>query len=344
MPKPRPPFLQREKTRHGKTVWYFRRGDGPRIRIFAEYGTPEFSAGYEAAYSGQRLEPKTTSPESLEWLIDQYKRSSSWESLSPATRDQRDNIYKNVVKSVGAAPFAAIDRGKIAEGRDRRRLTPNQANNFIKSMRGLFAWAVERGIAPSNPTEGVKLVTIKTSGFHVWSDEEVERYEAKFPRGTRERVWLDVLLYTGLRRGDASRLGPGHVRDGVFKIATEKTGIEVSATIIAPLAETLAVGPIGTETFICGARGEPLTKESFGNYFRRACKAAGVPGAAHGLRKAAATRAGENGVTHLQLQALFGWRGNKLPALYTQTADRARLAADAVKSLSKVRGTPRKPK
>jgi hypothetical protein len=31
-----------------------------------------------------------------------------------------------------------------------------------------------------------------------------------------------------------------------------------------------------------------LTKESFGNEFRKACKAAGVPGSAHGVRKIAA--------------------------------------------------------
>jgi hypothetical protein len=35
-------------------------------------------------------------------------------------------------------------------------------------------------------------------------------------------------------------------------------------------------------------------KESFGNWFRGACQAAGVPGSAHGLRKAGATRAAEH--------------------------------------------------
>jgi len=54
MPRPRPPHLHREITRHKKPVWYVRVGKGPRIRIKAEYGTPEFDAGYQAALSGNK--------------------------------------------------------------------------------------------------------------------------------------------------------------------------------------------------------------------------------------------------------------------------------------------------
>jgi hypothetical protein len=55
MPRPRPPGLHREVTRHGKTVWYVRIDHGPRIRIHAAFGTPEFQAEYQAALAGQPL-------------------------------------------------------------------------------------------------------------------------------------------------------------------------------------------------------------------------------------------------------------------------------------------------
>jgi hypothetical protein len=45
--------------------------------------------------------------------------------------------------------------------------------------------------------------------------------------------------------------------------------------------------------FVCGEAGKPLTKESFGNAFREACRAAGVAKSAHGVRKIGATRAAE---------------------------------------------------
>jgi integrase len=126
-------------------------------------------------------------------------------------------------------------------------------------------------------------------------------------------VWLDVLLYTGLRRGDAVRLGRQHIRDGVASLKTEKTDTLVMLPILSVLAETLAAGPCGDLTFIAGAGGKPLTKESFGNEFRQACKAAGVPGSAHGVRKIAATRAANAGATVAELEAIFGWQGAPWP-------------------------------
>jgi len=46
---------------------------------------------------------------------------------------------------------------------------------------------------------------------------------------------------------------------------------------------TLDAGPCGDLNFIVGTKGNPLTKESFGNEFRDACNLAGVPGRAHGF-------------------------------------------------------------
>ena len=39
MPHPLPRYLNREVTRHGKTVWYVPDARGPRIRIKAPFGT-----------------------------------------------------------------------------------------------------------------------------------------------------------------------------------------------------------------------------------------------------------------------------------------------------------------
>jgi integrase len=100
-----------------------------------------------------------------------------------------------------------------------------------------------------------------------------------------------VLSYTGLRRGDAVRLGKQHVREGEAVITTEKSGGKVEVIIplhlFPALIETLRVGPTSDLHFICGANGKPMTKESFGNMFRDACRAAGIKRSAHGLRKLA---------------------------------------------------------
>jgi integrase len=199
-------------------------------------------------------------------------------------------------------------------------------------MRGLFEWATEAQHVRTNPTLGVKYPKQpKTGGFAPWTEDDIAAYEWRWPIGTRQRVWLDVLAYTGLRRGDVVQLGRQHIRDGVAYIKTEKTDTPVALPILSLLAQTLAAGPCGDLTFIVGANGRSLTKESFGNAFRDACRAAGLRDrSAHGLRKAAATRAAMSGATVLQLNAIFGWSGPKMASLYTETADRTRLAGDSM--------------
>jgi hypothetical protein len=89
----------------------------------------------------------------------------------------------------------------------------------------------------------------------------------------------------------------------------------VTIPILPVLARTLAAGRCGDLTFIVGAKGHPLTKESFGNMFSEATRQAGVKKSARGVRKIAATRAANNGATVAQLNAIFGWTGSAVASL-----------------------------
>jgi integrase len=343
MPRPRPPHLQRHVTRHGNTVWYVRFGHGPRIRLRGAYGTTEFQAAYDAAIKGERAETApTTRTGSLQWLYDRYRESGAWtRDLSAATRRQRENIFVGVMAKSGAEPFGAIKRRDIEAGKDRRRETPSQARNFLDAMRGLFRWALEADHVQIDPTAGVKNPKRKKGeGFKAWSIDDVWTYIAKWPQGTRQYVWLHVLLYVGVRRGDAVMLGKQHVRDGVISFVTEKgrdrVRIEVSRRIEPELAAALADGPCGDLSFICGERGHPLKKESFGNDFKAACVAAGIfDKSAHGLRKLSATIWAERGATEHELMAMFGWMTPQMASLYTRTAHRRKLALRAHDRLSR---------
>jgi integrase len=308
-------------------------GKGPRVRIRGEFGSPEFGTEYQAAITGaaRPQEVKGEAVGSLGWLIARYRETTAWAALSAATRRQRENIFLHVIETAGDKPFAKITSEVILAGRERRASTPAQARNFLDAMRGLFRWATEAKLVKHDPTLGVRNPPRKVSdGFIPWTEEHVAKYQHRWPIGTRQRVWLDVLLYSGLRRGDAVRYGRQHVQNGVGRIKTEKSGFTVAVVPVLPiLAETLAAGPCGDLTFIVGERGQPLTKESFGNAFREACRAADVPGSAHGVRKIAATTAANNGATTSQLKALFGWTSDAMPALYTRAADRERLGREA---------------
>lgn len=334
MPRPRPIHLHREINRHGNPAWYVRVNRGPRIRIKAEYGTPEFDEAYRAALQGERP-TKEVAKGSLNWLVTLYRQSSAWADLSLATRRQRENILKHVLASGGTAPLSHINKKTIKAGCERRRDTPSQARHFLDTMRGIFRWAVDNELAGSDPTQGIVAKKPKTGGFPVWNDDEIAAYEKRWPRGTRERLMLDVFLYTGLRRGDAAALGKQHIRDGVITLDTQKNGMRVTIPILPDLADSLAATKLGELAIIATDDGKHFVKESLGTAFREACRAAGVLKSAHGLRKAAATHAANRGATVAQLEAIFGWEGGRMASLYTRSADRKALAADAMEKLSR---------
>lgn len=301
------------------------------------YGTEAFDAEYLAAVTGQTVnDSRKPVTGSLTWLWDQYRKTPDWTMLKPSTRRQRENLMHRVLSAAGGEPFASINRKSIIAGRDARATTPSRARHFLDVMRRLFRWALENGHLKVDPTFGVhNLPHKKGGGFQPWDENDVEAYHRRWPIGTRERVWLDVLLYTGLRRADAAVIGRQHVRNGVATIRLEKGNETVTVTlpILAVLQRTLDAGPIGDLTWICGEKGLPFVKESFGNAFSKAARAADVRKSAHGVRKIAAITAALNGATVKELEAIFGWQGGRMAALYTEAADRVRLSKAAMTKL-----------
>ena len=181
------------------------------------------------------------------------------------------------LERAGNQPLERWTRKFIIAVRDARAATPGTARNFLKTLRALFRWAVDAEHIDADPTVNVKPPKQTSEGWHTWTAGEMTAFEARWPTGTRERLAYDVLVWTGLRRGDASRLGPQHVKDGEITIATEKTGRVVTLPVLKPLANSIAASPTGADTFIASQDGKPLVKEAFGNWFAVVCAAAGVP-------------------------------------------------------------------
>jgi integrase len=321
MKRPLPPHVQVERSRHGKVMFYFRRGAGPRVRLPGP-AEPGFKSAYAAALAGSDKPASKARSGTLAWLVDAYKRSAHWATLKPSTRRMRDNILKRVVEEAGQVPFAAITRKHINEAIDRR--LPHAGNTFRKVMSQMFAWAVSVDLVMVNPVAGATRHRIKSSGHHTWTVEEVARFHARWPVGTRERLAMDLALFTGLRRSDLAILGRQHVRDGVISIQTTKTAAWVHVPIFPALRQSMDAVPSDGLAFL-----PYRSAASLGNWFRGACVAAGVPGRLHGLRKAGATIAADNGATAHQLMSMYGWRKLEEAELYTREADRRRSAAVA---------------
>lgn len=343
MPRPRHPNLHKEFTSLGKAKWYVRVGKGPRTRLTAPFGSEEFEQQYRDATEGKKPQKAGAAARgTLEWLWTLYRGNRAWTKLSPATRKQRENIMRPVLEATGKKPLSSFTKGALEKAVQRREETPTQAKHLVTTFRGMFEWAIKADLARTDPTHGIGFKRSsedsKSAGFPVWSEDDIAKFEARWPRGTRQRLAFDILLHTGLRRGDAVRVGKQHVKDGVISIQTEKTGMWVHLPIQPELQATLEAGPLGDLAFIGNPmNGNPIRKEALGNFFREACDLAGVKKSAHGLRKAAATNAADNGATESELEALFGWSGGQMAALYTRSANRKRLSTGAAKKMARTK-------
>jgi integrase len=101
--------------------------------------------------------------------------------------------------------------------------------------------------------------------------------------------------------------------------------------VLPALQKIVDASPCGDLTFLVNAFGRPFTDAGFGNKVRQWCDQAGLKHcSAHGLRKAGATIAAENGATSRQLLAIFGWTSLKMAEHYARAADQKRLAESAM--------------
>jgi len=325
-------FIRREKD--GRV--YVRR-HGRSIRLREKPGTDAFHAEYQRALLETRsAQPaRSASRGSFAWLCLKYFASAEFKALAASTKAVRCRILERICDRHGNKPYARMEARNVRDLRDEKP-GPESANGVLKALRGLFAWAIEAEYATINPAKSVPKLRCKTAGFHTWTLEEVRQYENRHPPGTKPRLALALLLYTGARRGDAIRLGRQMLKDGWLTFTAEKTGITVSIPVLPELGAEIERASRGNMTFLLTAYGKPFTPAGFGMRFREWCNEAGLRHcSAHGLRKAGATLAAERGASEAQLNAIFGWAENSNESRrYTRAARQKVLAASAVDLLS----------
>ncbi|MEI6200597.1 MAG: tyrosine-type recombinase/integrase [Enhydrobacter sp.] len=353
--KLRLPFLLHDRDRHGNPRVYLRQPGQPMVRLHAPPGSDAFLEEYRRARQGdiapkvQRRTPAHSG--SLRGLVEAYYGSANFRMLASSTQRARRGILDDICLSRtkgdherGTLPFARLEARHVRELRDAKLELPEAANGRIKALRQVFDWAIEGNLIALNPARPVKLLKGDGEGFHTWAVDEVAAYEAAHPVGSKARLALALLLYTGVRRSDVVKLGPQMERDNVLHFAETKGAnsralkrkgsgqVKSRALPILPaLREAIDAAPSGHLTYLATEWGRPFTANGFGNRFRKWCDDAGLKHcSAHGLRKAGATIAAENGATPHQLGAIFGWTTLRQAEGYTRRANQQRMAIDAM--------------
>ena len=335
--------LVEDRDRHGNIRLYVRVSGRPKVRIRAPFGNDEFIAAYNAAVSnhvGTPRQAREARPGSFRHLCVLYYGSALFKRFDKATQSWRRQALDAICEKHADKPVARLTPRHIRVLRDERADQLGAANQRLKALKALFAWACEEEpeIAPQNPTWGVRKIKYNTDGHHSWAAEEIAQYRDRHPIGSKARLALDLLLYTGGRREDAVRLGPQHVRDGRVRFTQAKNEhrnpIKVDIPLHPELATTIAATRSGHLTLLITAFGKPFTPAGFGNAMRDWFDQANLRHcSAHGLRKACATALAEAGATAHEIASVTGHQSLEEVERYTRAARRKKLADAAIAKL-----------
>lgn len=293
---------------------------------------PDFLKAYAAAAEGAEKARSTREPGqgTVAALVASYKRCDAFRDLRQSTREMRVRILDKIAMKGERALVRDLMPKHIRA--DLEGLTPDAANNRLKVWRNLTRLAVEREWIETDPARDVRKRNVETEGHHCWTDDEIARYREHHASGTKPRLALELLLWTGARRGDAVLLGRQQLAGGSLTYTSQKTGVKVCIPVLPEFQAELVQMPRSQMLFLETRDGTPHSVKAFGAWFARQGRAAGVPPncTAHGLRKARARIMAEQNKTTHQIAAWGGWLSLAEVAHYTAEVDRKRLTHDGV--------------
>lgn len=322
-----------------------------RSRYFdAHPNTAQGQAEYQAflADNGQPTTKRETIRGSIDHLLTLYYASTSFIGNAAETSlDKRRAILEHFRAKHGHRPartatFDKMDKyiSEIARGwldeKGRKRGGQFAAESARKQIHSLFAYAVKIEWRSDNPMAHIAFRAPKTPGFHSWTEPEITQYRSIWPLGTKQRLALELMLWTGKRRSDAVRLGPQHVSGGLLAGRDQKTGKAWQLPIARQLQQAIDAMPSSNHLcFIPSERGRAYSAASFGNQFRIWCNQAGLPHcSAHGLRKAISRRMAELNMGNAGIKSVTLHSRDDEVAIYTAAADQKRLAESAIGAVS----------
>ena len=340
-------FVKTYHTRHGKLVNYVRRPGHKLIWLPGLFGSREFTEAHAAALATDtprvEIAERRTRAGSINAAVVGYLGSADFAVLKPISQKTYRRIAEVLRRDHGDMPIGSLQRRHVVQMVERKKDTPSAARDFLKVLKLVLAYAISVGMREDddNPCVGVKVKMPKGgSGYRTWTEAEIAAYQKFYPLDSRPRLAMEVLLHTGLRAEDAVVLGRGHVRNGEHHIVAQKTGTQPVLPITSELEAAInAAAPSEHITYLVSERtGRSYSAKRFGEWFSEQCDRAGLKGLSpHGLRKRAAERMAERGVTAPEMKAFFGWESTAVADVYIKKANRAHLSRNAAAKLRVVR-------
>ncbi len=321
----------------GKERIRLRRTGWQTIYVAASVGTPEFTEAYKSWERDGKIKVGAAKvrPGSFDDLITRFYRSTEWSDLKTSTQETYRGELERFREKYGDRQASTMTARNVANLIASMKATPSAANNLRKRLGQLFDFAQRQGMRNDNPARAVRALKTRKGGFATWQEEQIEIFEKAYPIGTTARLAFDLALYTAQRKSDVRVMGPQHVKNGWIRVKQLKTGEIVDIPLHPNLARSIAATETGHLAYIINNRNKPYTYDSFGMWFGKKCRAAGLEGfSMHGLRKAASRRMAELGLSNQLIKSITGHKTDSEVSRYTREAEQRKMAALAMESLA----------
>lgn len=336
------------------------RNGSPRIRVRAAHDKtlrthvpvpldhPDFLHHYRAARAGKTLDASTPiDSRTLDGLAARYltnlAKMVQAGQASPATLKQRRSVLNRVcdMKDGDGDRYGSLDFDMppqaFVQVRDAWAHVPGAADNMIKTVRALYAFAIERQAIDQNPAAGIRFINKPKGGAKPWTLADLKRFRDVHPKGTTAHLWLTLQAFAACRIGDAAVLGRRHEvqRGGVTYLEWQpgkKGSAFVSIPMLPPLVEAVRAVPVIGPTYVLNDNGQPFAStEALRVRVQRWITAAGlVDRSSHGIRKAIGDFLAEAGCTQHQIMAVMAHTQAKTSEIYTKGVNRRVLADTAM--------------
>jgi integrase len=335
-----PPHCEQWFDRHGRRRVYFRLGKGKRTPMPEDASSDEFKVAYAEALGGAivaRKEGRDRPKEgTLGTLILSYQKSLDYHDLRDTTKtgyQSRLNILtkQHGHRSVSGLTVERIEDKILSPFKDK----PGQRLAILKMLRILIQHAIKKKWLLADPSKGIKRP--KSGSIRSWTEDEIAKFEARWPIGTRERLGFALMLFTGQRRSDAHRMTWADTTAWTIRIVQQKTGSKLSVPIHRDLRKVLDLTSREHVTILITAYGRSFTVDGFSQFMRDAIKGAGLPLECqpHGLRKAAGRRLAEAGCSAKEIMSILGHKTMSEAQKYIDDADQEQLAKAAISKLER---------
>ncbi|WP_285295228.1 tyrosine-type recombinase/integrase [Aureimonas altamirensis] len=336
----KPQYVETIKDRHGKERIYFRRAGQARVALPGPLYCEAFWTAYHAAKAGtpKQAGEGTIASGTVKHAVHAFYQSLEYKALAATTQKTYSGTLDRFAAKYGPGKLSGlqpVDINRILETMADR---PGAAAHLRKRLHQLFEHSVSIGLMAENPVKKARKVKYRSKGFRTWSEADIAAFREAWPVGTAQRLAMEVLLFTGLRRSDAVRLSWHHLsEDGVITITTQKSGhaTEVAFPVHPYLWDLLKECPKDGVPFIRTVYNKARSEKAFTNWIGEASDKAGIAeqASAHGLRKAACRRLAEAGCTPHQIMAITGHRNLEEVMTYTRAVEQKGLAVGAIAAL-----------